>query len=273
MSITFNRQPIHPSLPLQSAYLLVSHGSRDPRPQTAVDQLSLLICQKLRARGVSWVSASARPRSAAASPVILEPLVGTASLELAPIPLCEQIRLFGKRAQAAGYKRLQILPLFLLPGVHVKEDIPAEVKTAQQALGSKLAIEVRPHLGTHPRLGRLLATQLRYINADARILLSHGSRHPGGNRPAEAIATQLEAVAAFWSVQPSLESQLRELVKAGYEHIGILPYFLFPGEITDAIAQAVAQHRLQFPSATLYLAEPIGASAELADLISDLMDK
>lgn len=273
MNITLPGKPLNTSLPLQSAYLLVSHGSRDPRPQTAVEHLSLLLCQKLRTRGVSWVSASTRSRSVAASPVILEPLVGTASLELAPLPLHEQIRLFGKRAQAAGYKRLQVLPLFLLPGVHVKEDIPAEVQIAQQALSSKLMIEVRPHLGTHTRLGRLLANQLRYIKADARILLSHGSRRPGGNQSVEVVATQLEAVPAYWSVQPSLESQIRELVKAGYEHIGILPYFLFPGEITDAIAQAVAQHRLQFPSATLYLAEPIGASAELADLILDLMDK
>lgn len=253
---------------LQSAYLLVSHGSRDPRPQAAVDQLAHLLRQKLQVETISWGSVSSGVRSAVSS-IALEPLVGTAVLELGFLPLHEQIRQFGKRAEAAGYKRLQLLPLFLLPGVHVMEDIPAEVELAQQALSSNLIIEVRPQLGSHSGLAQLIATG-QQTEAEAWILLSHGSRRPGGNQPVEAMATGLGAISAYWSVQPSLESQLRKLVNAGYQSIGILPYFLFPGGITDAIKQAVDQHRGQFPSATLYLADPIGASAELAELILDL---
>lgn len=253
---------------MYSAYLLVSHGSRDPRPQAAVDQLAHLLRQKLQVKTVSWGAASSGVPSAV-SPIILEPLVGTAVLELGFLPLHEQIRQFGERVAAAGYKRLQLLPLFLLPGVHVMEDIPAEVKLAQQALSSNFILEVRPQLGAHPGLAQLMATG-RQIEAETWILLSHGSRRPGGNQPVEAIATGLGAIPAYWSVQPSLQSQLRELVNAGYQDIGILPYFLFHGGITDAIMQAVDQHRRQFPSATLYLSDSIGACAELAELILDL---
>jgi len=52
------------------------------------------------------------------------------------------------------------VPLFLLPGVHVIEDIPTEVAIAQQALGQEVKIDLRPYLGTHPGLSCLLANQM-----------------------------------------------------------------------------------------------------------------
>jgi sirohydrochlorin ferrochelatase len=52
-----------------------------------------------------------------------------------------------------------------------------------------------------------------------------------------------------------------------------LPYFLFAGGITDAIAQSVSGLQAQFPRLQLKLAEPIGASAQLADLIVDLIEQ
>ncbi|HEY9872546.1 MAG TPA: CbiX/SirB N-terminal domain-containing protein, partial [Candidatus Obscuribacterales bacterium] len=130
-----------------SAYLLVSHGSRDPRPQVAVEQLAELL--KVRLEGVSGVLTPPKPRYLAMSllvetpnSVIHKPLVGTATLELAPLPLHEQIRQFADRAKSFGCKHLVVLPLFLLPGVHVMEDIPAEVALAQKAIGSDLIIDL-----------------------------------------------------------------------------------------------------------------------------------
>lgn len=216
------------------------------------------------------------------------PLVRTAYLELAPLPLHRQIEQFGKEAMrffgtgcaialapeavaiAPGLNRLQIVPLFLLPGVHVMEDIPVEVGLARQALNSSLTLDIRPHLGAHPGLRRLLANQMNAVSADAWILLSHGSRRPGGNQSVEALATQLGAVSAYWSVPPSLEMRVSALVDAGHRQIGILPYFLFAGGIMDAIAQAVEQLSQTFPTVNFKLAEPLAASAELADLIVDL---
>ncbi|MFE1744375.1 sirohydrochlorin chelatase [Coleofasciculus sp. H7-2] len=273
-------------MPKSSAYLLVSHGSRDPRPQAAVEQLATLIYEKVRRSDIAWVQASQPVRRLAAPPMLetrnfaflQEPLVGTAVLELATQPLHEQIRQFGdrvasvkqNRAVASEYHCIQVLPLFLLPGVHVMEDIPEEVAIAQAAFGSKLKLDICPHLGTHLGLSRLLASQFASITADARILLAHGSRRSGGNQPVETIARTLEAVPAYWSVPPSLEDRVKAFVEAGKEKIAILPYFLFAGGITDAIAQTVERLSQQFPSAKLQMAEPIGASAELADLIWDL---
>ena len=163
-----------------------------------------------------------------------------------------------------GVKQIQILPLFLLPGVHVSEDIPAEVAMAQQQL-EEIQIELRPYLGSQPGIIDLLAEQFEQLPAQARILLSHGSRRPGSNQPVEAIAAQLDAVAAYWSISPSLDQQVENLAAAGYRDIAIVPYFLFAGGITEAIAVAVEQ--LENSDTTLYLGEPLGATPQLASLI------
>lgn len=248
---------------MSSAYLLVSHGSRDPRPEIAMQELARLVSEKLHKNHNQTNS---------------EHLVGIATLEMSQKPLHEQIKefantAFGVRKVSENRNHLKILPLFLLPGVHVMTDIPAEVTLAQQATGEDIAIELQPYLGSHPDLKNLLSKQVAKIEAQAWILLSHGSRRPDSQKPVQAMAASLGAVIAYWSVPDSLELRVKELVAAGYREIAILPYFLFPGGITDAIAASIEKLKLQFSAVTFYLAEPLGASAELADLIWDLTDK
>lgn len=253
---------------MPSAYLLVSHGSRDPRPQVAMEQLSCLLSQL---QVVTQTVAGAQTRRVALENYQLRITVGTAYLELSPTPLHQQIIEFADRALVQGYKRIKIIPLFLLSGVHVMEDIPAEVAIAQKTLGQTIKLDITPHLGTHPGLVGLLAQQVN--TAQKWILLAHGSRRAGAKEPVEAIADQLGALSAYWAVAPSLESRVQKLVSAGYQEIGIIPYFLFAGGITDAIAQMVDQLQEKFPSVSLHLAQPLGASQQLADLILDLVEK
>ncbi|MBD2529066.1 sirohydrochlorin chelatase [Nostoc flagelliforme FACHB-838] len=253
---------------MSSAYLLVSHGSRDRRPEIAMQQLAKLVHNKL--------SENHNPSNS-------EHLVGIAALEMNPQPLHEQIQQFANSAFGDGglrlptlsqnENRLKIVPLFLLPGVHVMTDIPAEVALAQQAAGQDIIIEVQPYLGSHPNLEKLLAKQTAAIKTEAWILLAHGSRRPGSQETVEAMAASLGAVTAYWANPPSLESRVKELVDAGYKEIAILPYFLFAGGITDAIAASIEELKLQFSAVNFQLAQPLGASAELAELIWNLTDR
>ncbi|MBD2440247.1 sirohydrochlorin chelatase [Nostoc sp. FACHB-110] len=236
---------------MPSAYLLVSHGSRDPRPEIALQQLIDLI-NKSHSQ---------------------EKLLGLAYLETRPEPLHIQIKEFAQSAVVAGYESLKIIPLFLLPGVHVMQEIPEEVALATQAMGQDISVELLPYLGSQPSLATLLSQQMAEIETEAWILLAHGSRRPGFQQPVETIAANLGALPAYWSVSPSLETQVEDLVAAGKQKIAILPYFLFAGGITDAIAQLTEELKLKFPAVTFQLAQPLGASAELADLIWDLMNK
>lgn len=233
---------------MPSAYLLVSHGSRDPRPEIAIQQLATLIKQKLPSHD----------------------LLGTATLELNTQPLHQQIQNFAQKSLTLGCKTLKIIPLFLLPGVHVMSDLPAEVELAKTILNQDIIIELQPYLGSHDNLDQLLTQILTPINAETIIVLAHGSRRPGSEQPVENIAKKLGGVAAYWSVSPKLEQKVEELVIAGYEKIGILPYFLFPGGITDAIADSIEKLKLKFPGIKLQLAAPLGVNAELADIIFDL---
>lgn len=275
---------------MSSAYLLISHGSRDPRPQIAIEKLAELVRAKLGTKDATWtptlgdyaspknntVQLPDAERTAVKTTVVSSawyPLVGTAALELAPLPLHEQIRQFATVALSAGCNQLELLPLFLLPGVHVMEDIPAEVALAQQSLGQAIVMNHRPHVGAHPGLGKMLASQLATVDADAKILLSHGTRRAGGNEPVEAVANYLGAVAAYWSMKPTLEEQLVALADAGHTRVAILPYFLFSGGITDAIAQSVLSLQERFSKLQLSLFNPIGVSSELADLIVDLIEE
>ena len=58
---------------------------------------------------------------------------------------------------------------------------------------------------------------------------------------------------------------------SGHRNISILPYFLFPGGITDAIAKSIENAKLQFSSVNLHLAQPLVASLDLADLIGNII--
>ncbi|GAA6623871.1 sirohydrochlorin chelatase [Scytonema sp. NUACC26] len=249
---------------MPTAYLLVSHGSRDPRPEIAMDRLAGLLRHKIQKYSPSLVSGDT-------AITLDESFVGTAYLDLNPEPLHEQIRKFSKNALSLGYCSLKIVPLFLLPGVHVMEDIPAEVALAQLSLGQEIKIYLQPYLGSHPGLELVWVKQLASMDLDGKILLAHGSRRPGSELLLEAMATSLGAVTAYWMHPPSLESRVQELVTSGYHRIAILPYFLFPGGITDAIAGAQEKLKLLFPEVSFQLADPLGASPELADLIWDLV--
>lgn len=256
---------------MSSAYLLVAHGSRDPRPQIAMEQLAKLIYQHKLLDTNKGKTHLAYNKSAANSLTILEPLVDVAYLELAPLPLHEQIKQKCDRAFACGYDRLQVLPLFLLAGVHVMEDIPQEVAKAREISNPRVAIDLHTHLGTHPGLIELLIRQMANTTAEAWILIAHGSRRPSAKAPIEEIARKLGAFSAYWAIPPKLETRVEKLVIAGYKKIGIVPCFLFAGGITDAISATVDELKIKFSNVNFQLVEPLGASNELANLIINLI--
>jgi sirohydrochlorin cobaltochelatase len=239
---------------LANAYLLVSHGSRDPRPHLAIDQLADRLRLHLEAI------------SPAKSPI----LVGTAQLELATTPLHLQISDFARQCTEIGISQIVILPLFLIPGVHVMEDIPAEVILATEKIGNLVKLIIAPFLGADPNFADLFGAN-RSILPSQSIILAHGSRKAGGNAIVEQLANRLDLTAAYWSVAPNLADTVAKLVATGATKIGILPYFLFTGGITDAIEKLVSELRVQYPQVQLRLGEPIGNNPELINTIGKVL--
>lgn len=238
-----------------STYVLIFHGSSDERSRLASEALT------------------ARFRDQIALPFQDQPPVYAAYLECHPLPLHQQIEQIAQSVQAKNPLKtiaLQLLPVFLLPGVHLLEDIPAEIAQAQQLVGDNVKLNVTAHLGSHSGLRQLLSDRISPLPMKAWILLAHGSRRLNANQPIASLADDIGATVAYWSTSPKLESRLSELVHSGCKTIGILPYFLFHGGITDAIAQSITQFSQQHSSLKITLAAPLDASPGLVDLLVDL---
>ncbi len=339
-----------------TAYLLISHGSRDPRPQKAMNRLAELVRQNLSesfwsehptsgepiefdaehnkhaflnhsrsketaieekdTRETDPRETASKPRSSTLPQVTsgrafstvtqsqetpqhrsqstfrqssshqgsshqhwqpsetaarLGVMVGTACLELSVLPLREQICEFGYRAMAAGASELKLLPIFLMAGVHVMKDIPAEIAAARENLGEDIRLTVCQHLGSHPDISNVLKKRLALVPAESSLLVAHGSRRSKGNKGIEKLAKQLNTQVAYWSVAPDIETQVIELMQQGCQKLTILPYFLFAGGITDAITHRTEELAERFPKVQFRLLPTLGATAEVAKLSVDIV--
>ncbi len=232
----------------RNIYLLVFHGSRDVRSQLGAEKLTDLVRQEL---------------SYHQSGVIVE----KAFLELTPIPLQEVIINLAERQKKLGASRLYIVPLFLLPGVHVRVDIPEEIKIASYHTNTELYL--CNYLGNYGGIVSLISEKFPAGNNRGRILLSHGSRRPEGIEQVNYIAQHLGAVAAYWAVSPGLETAVEMLVNEGKKSIDIVPYFLFEGGIIDGIAEKVKVLHDRYALLELNLCSPLGADVKLARIISE----
>ncbi|MEB3291814.1 MAG: sirohydrochlorin chelatase [Synechococcales bacterium] len=263
-----------------SAYLLVSHGSRDPRPQQSLDRL------------LNCLTAQANEPNA----LLAHSLFATGVLECADVPLQDRIVEVAEQAQRLGLSSLTLVPLFLLPGVHVMEDIPSQVAAARDRLAAdclasdrgSFSIAVLPHLGESEVLGQLVQSCVEgdpLRPAAQRILISHGSRRSGGNRPVEKLAQQMGAISAYWSVEPKITTVIQQVIQefpsatstsepaSETQHeLELIPYFLFPGGITDAIATQVADCLQPFPHYTCHWHKTLDTHPHFAEAILKHID-
>lgn len=251
---------------LTTGYLLVSHGSRDPRPQTAIAALAADLTHTL------------------ACPV------GWATLEFGRESLALQIQQF---ACAQRMDRIYIVPLFLSSGVHVCDDIPEQIAIARSGLAREVSppdVKLMPFQRVHPTSVSISLSHLgnavdfassawermqRHPEVEAWITIAHGSRRLGGNAEIEAIATRLQRQMtrphhlAYWSIEGQLITQVHKLLAVGHRTIGLLPHFLFPGRLTDTIQATVQTLAEQSPETTFIYLKTWGESDEW---IQELVD-
>lgn len=196
-------------------YFLVTHGSSDPMASQQFQEL-INVAQ-------IWCP---------------NQIIGGGCLEGLPQSLTEQLLSFSQIAWRTQpqLRQVQVIPLFLLPGVHVCEDLPRALELANQAIGFDL-FQLGNYLGQHPEIPRLLAQKFALFPSDRRILLSHGSKLSGAQRLISSLASQLGAEPAYWAMEPKLSNQI-----SGSGSVTVLPYFLFPGKIPRAIAAEIANY-------------------------------
>jgi len=286
-------------IPMRTAYLLVSHGSSDPRHQAGLTRLAHGVRQHLGRLGRSEQPAAGfgeshreeaiapsrsatsgttaedsplpwRSRGASSGAHSVLPLVGTATLEAAEQSLAEQIVQFAQATSGQAVQQIVLVPLFLLAGVHVKEDLPVEIAAARSQLPAHLQVNCLAYLGSQGQFRQYVAARLAKTNADRCVLLAHGSRRTAGNRVIQQLGKALDTEVAFWSVPPNLETQVSHLMQQGHQHIAIAPFFLFPGGITDAITRQTEQIAEHLPTLSLRLLSPLGTSSDLSKVVAEL---
>ncbi len=251
----------------ETAYFLVAHGSRQSDCDQSLQKLAQLFEAALIQQG--------------GDPV----WVGTGALEFQAESLTEQLLGFCERLACQGLPsrehQVKILPMFLLPGTHVMEDLPQAVQAAQTRLaasGSILVLNLAPYVGSHPKMGQLIRsilaqsspTEVWSSQHEAWILIGHGSKRPSGNQAIQSLAQQLKMHAVFWVNRPSLEDKIQELKSQGIASIGVVPYFLFSGKITTIITAQVHQLALSLKPLKISVFTPLEPQPELAQLMLDL---
>lgn len=192
-------------------------------------------------------------------------------LECAATPMAEAIANFLQPYLEKGAIQLEVLPLFLLPGVHVCADIPAAIALLTEKY-SDIDVKILDYLGKDNRLAPFLEHQFEKHPKAKRILMAHGSRRDGANPEIEKLAQALNANTAYWATEPSLQQTIAILTKTELEVVYVVPYFLFSGKIPAAIAQQLDDLKLDYPRLQFYLGQPFGNHPDCAAAIANLLN-
>lgn len=83
----------------------------------------------------------------------------TAFLQLAD-PLLEPVV---EKLAGEGAKRIVVMPFFLFPGAHVREDIPEELDRLKARFPA-VEFVLAGHLGVHPLLAKIAAERVEEVN-------------------------------------------------------------------------------------------------------------
>lgn len=116
----------------KTAILLMAHGSRIAEANDAAYKIAEMI------RGASTFE-----------------IVEVAFREMHPPDIQTAI----DRCVAQGAERILLMPYFLFVGAHVREDLPAEMTTAQQRY-PQVEFAMGNHLGAHPKLAEIMIERI-----------------------------------------------------------------------------------------------------------------
>lgn len=168
---------------------------------------------------------------------------------------------------AEGVGRAVVVPLLFTDAFHARIDVPEAVTKA--ADGSGVVLELGPILGTADDVVDVVAARLAATGTapGAPVLLyAVGSSRPEANAAVAGLADRLATRrgapvrVGFGTTEPRAAEVLAELVDTGSTPGTVVPLFVAPGLLLDAIAPTIAD-------AGWLLADPLGTL--LAPVVAD----
>jgi sirohydrochlorin ferrochelatase len=242
--------------------LLVAHGSRDPLADSEMKKLTAAY----QIRHPDWA-------------------VRFGYLELAN-PSFQ-----GALEEAAKiFNPIQVLPLFLFQGSHLKKDIPEMIQTIQKKHPS-VQLWLGSSLGLHPALIEWVLKKLRQAGyppastGETALVVGHGTREPESKIFLEELVAELRQKNPTRNLEscfigaghPSLKEKMEELKsKNRVGRLWISPYLLFPGNFLEKIDETLRDFQNENPSTEIFVASSLGADdflfqildARLAEVLS-----
>ncbi len=180
-----------------------------------------------------------------------------------------------KRCVDKGATHIYVQPYFLISGYYVTVGLPKLLAEAKAAYPN-----VRFHLAEafddHPALVELTYKRARQADpdADALLLMAHGSPHEQANAPIFKVAASLKRYYAqtqlgFMEINAPTIVEAATLLKGrGAKRIVASPYFLqLGGHVAEDLPEAVATAQAQHPDMKLTLADYLSYDPLLLSII------
>jgi sirohydrochlorin ferrochelatase len=208
--------------------VLIVHGSSDPRYERAIARLR----QRLQQEQASGLGL---------------PLL---CLENQTSSLVQQLEALLLQEERASW---QLYPLFLLEGVHVREDLPAALEQVTQR-HRDLQVRFADPLGSSAVFFHWLQTWLAKQPEASWVFVTHGSRLPQAQTALLRCAQQFHAPLVAWTQAGTLEQTLDQSYRSGCRALRILPLFLFPGALPAKLGHQLCHWHWQHPDVCLRLA-------------------
>lgn len=184
------------------------------------------------------------------------------------------------RCVRKGATEVFIQPYFLISGYYVRVGLPKLIAEARAAY-PEVTFHLAEAFDDHPALIEL--THKRALeadpNADALLLMAHGSPHESANAPifrvAEALKTQYRQVRlGFMEINaPSIAEAAAALVSSGAKRIVATPYFLqLGGHVTEDLPEAVAEAQARHPDAHVTLSDYLSYDPLLLEVVETRLE-
>ncbi len=182
--------------------------------------------------------------------------------------------------EASGDVDAVVVPLLLATGGHIQDDIPEAIAEAGDGFEVVYARTLLPD----PRILAALGQRITEALADdwrardtAVVLVGRGNKTTAANAlHYELTRTLWEQLDLGWAepafiqvTRPSLPDALNAAVAAGQQQIVVAQNFLFPGLLRNWVNDQVTAWQASHPEVQVRIAEVIGDSDVLADIVID----
>ncbi len=202
-------------------------------------------------------------------------------LELAEPSILDGIR----RCAEAGIQHLAVLPLFLGPAGHQKNDVPALLAHAR-ATSPTLTLRYGTPIGAQYHLVRILAQRATEALArcsasippheTALLLAVRGSSDPDSNAEVYKLARMLYEGRDYLTVEvafqnvaaPTISQGITRCVQLGARRIVVLPYLLFTGFVRHDIEQQAQAAQGDHPAIEILVGDHLFPHPELIEAVS-----